>query len=410
MLARFVIAVAGVGLCCAGVLLVAADRGDGYRPSEGDRAATGWRSPGVASPRTASRGTTGPSDPPLRPIVPTNRPSIAKVTKGPGGLPNDAGQEWRDYDISPYTLRITNTNRPEQAIVDWILRETGYEAWHSEPLAILSASRRTLRVYHTPQMHEIVAEVVDRFVNSEAESQAFGLHLVSVGNPVWRARAQKVLQPVAVQSQGVQAWLLAKEDAALLLAELRRRGDFREHSAPHLLVQSGQATVVAATKATSYKRNVSPISASWSFQPEMASIDEGYSLELAPLLSLDGKTIDAVLKCHVDQVEKLHTVMIDTPTPLAPRQRADVQVPQMSSIRLHERFRWPTDRVLLVSLGIVASPQPAGGVTIPLLAPPTRAELLVFVESRGKLGATAPGAPASGRPPDREAGISRGRY
>ena len=46
---------------------------------------------------------------------------MARVTKGPGTLPNDAGQESRDYDISPYTLRVTSTNRPEQAIVDWIL-------------------------------------------------------------------------------------------------------------------------------------------------------------------------------------------------------------------------------------------------------------------------------------------------
>ena len=35
---------------------------------------------------------------------------------------------WREYDITPYTLRVTSTNRPEQAIIDWILRETGYEA------------------------------------------------------------------------------------------------------------------------------------------------------------------------------------------------------------------------------------------------------------------------------------------
>jgi hypothetical protein len=62
------------------------------------------------------------------------RQTIARVTKGSGALPNNFGQVWREYDISPYTLRVTTTNRPEQAIVDWILRETGYEAWHSEPL------------------------------------------------------------------------------------------------------------------------------------------------------------------------------------------------------------------------------------------------------------------------------------
>ncbi|REJ67097.1 MAG: hypothetical protein DWQ31_12300, partial [Planctomycetota bacterium] len=103
---------------------------------------------------------------------PTARPPIARVTKGSGTLPNDQGQVWREYDISPYTLRVTSTNQPEQAIVDWILRETGYEAWHGEEVAVLNATRGTLRVYHTPEKQAIVGEIVDRFVNTEAETQA----------------------------------------------------------------------------------------------------------------------------------------------------------------------------------------------------------------------------------------------
>ncbi len=81
----------------------------------------------------------------LQPMSNAPRASIAKVTSGTGTLPNDAGQIWREYDITPYTLRVTSTNRPEQAIVDWILRETGYDAWHSDPLGILCANGRTLR-------------------------------------------------------------------------------------------------------------------------------------------------------------------------------------------------------------------------------------------------------------------------
>ena len=30
-----------------------------------------------------------------------------------------------------------STSRPEQAIIDWILRDTGYEIWHSEPVCLL---------------------------------------------------------------------------------------------------------------------------------------------------------------------------------------------------------------------------------------------------------------------------------
>ena len=58
-------------------------------------------------------------------------------TSGNGTLPNQHGQVWREYDISPYTLRVQNVEQPEQALVDWIIRETGTQVWFSEPLGVL---------------------------------------------------------------------------------------------------------------------------------------------------------------------------------------------------------------------------------------------------------------------------------
>jgi hypothetical protein len=319
--------------------------------------------------------------------------SITRVTKGSGQLPNQHGQLWREYDISPYTLRIDSTARPEQAIVDWILRETGYETWHSEPLGILSASRRSLLVYHTPQMQAVVADIVDRFVSSQGEKQAFALRVVTVDYPNWRARAQRLLQPVQVQTPGVQAWLLQKEDAAILMAELRRRSDYREHSSPHLVVHNGQAAVVSATRAKSYIRSIATRPDAWpGFEPQTAVLDEGYSLEFSPLLSVDATTIDAAIKCNIDQVEKMVPVTVDVPTVVAPRQRTQIEVPQMAQFRFHERFRWPVDRVLLIGMGMVALPVPSDGKSlvpgIPLPLPKTtpRADVLIFVECHGRAG------------------------
>jgi hypothetical protein len=81
-------------------------------------------------------------------------------------------------------------------------------------------------------------------------------------------------------------------------------------------------------------------------------------------------------------------------------QRAQVQVPQLVSWRLNERFRWPTDQVLLLSCGVVASPVPdgkAGGnaLTNLLGSAPSRADALLFLECL----ATLPGPPAVGNPP-----------
>lgn len=333
---------------------------------------------------------------PAQPAGP--RTPIAKVTSGNGALPNDAGQVWREYDITPYTLRVTTTARPEQAIVDWILRETGYEAWHSEPLGILSANGRTLRVYHTPQMQDTVSEIVDRFVNSEAETQSFGMRLVTLSNPNWRSKLHRALRPIPVQSQGVQAWVLSKEDAALVIAELQKRSDFREHSSPHLLVQNGQSTVISANRPKNYIKDVA-ITAQWpGFAPEFAVMEEGFSLEFKPLLSLDGGTIDGVVKCNIDQIEKMISVPIDVPTQQSPRQKTEIQIPRTNSHRFAEKFHWPKDMVLVIGFGVVPTPTPteSTGVKIPLVSPPDHADLLVLIENRGAVRAipAAAGAPA----------------
>lgn len=369
-----------------------------------------WRSPGAsiskgslsrpsaadANGRDDERGGPQPLDPTAM------RQSRVEVSQDLDALPNEAGQILRTYNIRPYTVRVTSTNRPEQAIVDWILRETGYEAWHSEPVALLCANPNTLTVYHTPEMHAIVADVVDRFVNVEAESQAFGLRVVTVGHPDWRAKAHAVLHPVPVQTQGIQAWLVHKEDAALVLADMRKRTDFREHSSPHLLVNNGQSTTVSAIHPRNFVRDVLIRPEVWpGYQPDQAQFDEGFSLELSPLLSMDSRTVDSVIKCNIDQLERLVPVIIEAPTAVAPRQRTKIEVPQVTHCRLHERFRWPADQVLIVGLGVVATPVPekSNGLlsSLPLLSSPARADLLVFVESRGRVGQTPEAIRASAR-------------
>ncbi|MBL9122659.1 MAG: hypothetical protein JNG90_03440, partial [Planctomycetaceae bacterium] len=312
--------------------------------------------------------------------------SESRGKAGLGSLPNQQGQVYREYDISRYTMRVTSTQRPEQAIVDWILRDTGYEAWHSETVAILSADSRMLRVYHTPEVQDAVADIVDRFVSSEAESHAFGLRIIGLGSPNWRAKATAMMRPVPVQSQGVQAWLVAKEDATFLLAELRKRSDFREHSSPHLLVNNGQPTVVAATRPRPYQKEVHLRPGTFpGFEAEMSQIDEGFSLELSPLLSLDGRLIDATLKCKIEQVEKIVPVPLDVPVQGGQRQRTRVDVPQTSQFEVNERFRWPADHVLVIGLGVVAVPVPSEpSMRLGLSLGPARSDLVLFVESKGK--------------------------
>ena len=109
----------------------------------------------------------------------------------------------------------------------------------------------------------------------------------------------------------------------------------------------------------SYIRGAIATQATWpGYQPEMGTIEEGFSLEFSPLLALDLASADAVVKLRLNQIEKMLPVKLDLPTTVAPNQRVQVDVPQMTMSNLHERFRWPTDKVLLLSMGVVATPGP----------------------------------------------------
>jgi hypothetical protein len=392
-------------------------------PNRDRPAAPGWRTAGEGELRgpAAPQPSALPSD--VRPASATvpvapaaadvNRRPVATVTSGNGTLPNEHGQVWREYDISPYTTRVTSTQRPEQAIVDWIFRDTGFELWHSEPLGVLSANRRTLRVYHTPEVQAKVAEVVDRFLASDGDSIGFGLRVISVDQPNWRTRVQRYLKPVESKSPGVSTWLLEREDAALVLAELQRRNDFREHSAPHLLVSNGQPAVVSAMRPRNYVRDAVARADVWpGYETRMGQVEEGFAVEFSPLLTLDRTMIDAKLKFHVDQVEKMTPVVLEVPTAAAPRQRVKIEVPQMTQYRHEARYRWPVNQVLLVGLGMVALPIPVdgkpsvAGVPLPLGGGPPRADLLVLIEPKTPVADPSRALPSAIREP----AAPRGRF
>ncbi|WP_105355297.1 MULTISPECIES: hypothetical protein [Pirellulaceae] len=377
-----------------------------------------WRNPGATVPSStpsAVQPAAYASDPPTQQSENvTKSGSLLKVTSGLKELPNGAGQVWRDYDLTPYTSRVTTTAKPEQAIIDWILRETGTDVWFGDPLGVLSANKSTLRVYHTPEMQEVVTEVVTKFVDSQAEVKKLGVRLVTVKSPNWRRLAYRMMQPVSVKTPGIEAWLMSKENAAVLLNELRQRSDFREHHAADLLVHNGQSSTISMLQPRSFVRGVRATQTFPGYELQTDQIEEGFSMEVSPLLTPDDRMIDAVLKCSVDQVEKFVTVDVDVPTAGAQRQAVDIQIPQMVSWRLHERFRWPSDQVLLISCGVVARP-PAGMASaaqvpsLPSLIPtgPPRADGLMFVEFKGdaKTGAGTPVPTAQPNAVD-----SRGRY
>lgn len=353
------------------------------------------------------------------PSAPPNRStSLPGGQAGGGGsLPQTAGQEHRVYDLRPYTGYLKQHDHPQQAIVDWVLRETGTDVWFTSPFGFLNADRDQLSVYHTREMHEVVNGIVNRFVAGEKDPQVLSLRVMTVGNPNWRSRAHSLMQHVNVDSPGVQAWLLSKENSALVLNLLRQRTDTRQIQMMDLVTYNGQTQKLASTRGRNYVQNVKPAATGWPpYEPETGEIQEGYQLEISPLLSVDGASIDCVINAKIDQVDQLKPVELDLPLPNAQVHRAKIDVPQVVSWRLHERFRWPSDMVLLLSCGVIASPE-RPQAAVPLLnmemftgTTAGRADALMFIEFRGRASDNLTSAPMT---PQISTGLgspNRGRY
>jgi hypothetical protein len=321
------------------------------------------------------------------------------------------------YDLRPYTGYLTKLDHPEQAIVEWILRETGKNVWFGEPFGFMSATRDSLTVYHTPEMHQIIAGIVDRFVAGENDPQVLNLRVLTVGNPNWRARANLVMQHVNVDSPGVQAWLLTKENAVLVMNMLRQRTDTREVQSVDMITHNGQAQTLASVRGRNYVRNIRSAPSGWPpYEPETGEVQEGYQLELSPLLSTDGHAIDCVINAKIDQVDKLVPVDLDLPLPSGQPFRSRIEVPQVVSWRLHERFRWPSNMVLLLSCGVVASPErPQAALPLLNLSAITgttagRADALMFIEFRGRASENLTTTPLVPQVANGNTAPNRGRY
>ena len=206
-----------------------------------------------------------------------------------------------------------------------ILRETGYEAWHTEPLVISRDAPQVARVpYARDAGHRGGHCRSVRFERSG--NDAFSLH-DHVGQPNWRAQAQGLLQ-LGVQTPGVQAWLVERE--ATVACRASPRTDFREHSSP-LAVNNGQSTVVSATRAKGYERYLARGLAG--VRAGGMQIDEGYVWSSALVVGrwADDRCDDQV---HVDQWK----IGAGRSMPRRwRRQRTKIEVPQLTSFRFHER-------------------------------------------------------------------------
>ena len=289
-------------------------------------------------------------------------------------VPADSGQVWKTYDIAPFVAVAGSGS--ERHVVDWILQETGYAAWHGASPASLSAGPEKLACFHVPEMQSRVEEIVTRFVGEASSPHRFTVRVFGVASPAWRGDARPVLQPIPAATPGVQAWILARENAAEVVARLRARSDCQELPTGPVLAANGLPAILTGGRKLPYVQDVGP--PGW--QPSSGACDEGLAIDVHPLLVADGTAVEAVYRCRIDQVERLAPVTL--PAPAGVRGKLQMEVPQVAAVRVGERFRWPSSQTLVIGIGLVPWPVPAQN-TVPALVPDAkRRDVVVVIEPR----------------------------
>lgn len=313
--------------------------------------------------------TTTAADPPSRP-----------------GLTAEHGQIWQTYDISRYTAHVENTKNPETAVREWILLETGVETWHSEIPAMLTVTPTQVMVYHTPAVQSKVAEIVARFVNIHPDEHLFRVRLFTVGSPLWRQKVSRELAVLPSFSVGTQAWTIAPEDIKAVATMFESQPNYMLLSTQASRVVNGQANVINVGRTRTYTRNHYPRPGTGKgSEPENITLEDGFIFEVMPLLTLDGGTVDAQLKCRIDHLDRFIPLYITPPGGMSRRDDQKIAVPIVGQYRFQERYRWDSGKSLLVSLGVTPTPIPTGTESRPGLGIMNTAptlEMLVLIEYR----------------------------
>ena len=302
-----------------------------------------------------------------------------QAAAGRAQIPATAGQVWKTYDIAAYVNQSGAGS--QRHVVDWILQETGYPTWHGESPASLSADATTLSCFHGPEMQAKVAEIVARFVDDAAAPHRFSVRVLGLDGRGGGAGARPALVAIPAATPGVQAWIAPRETAAAVLARLRSRSDCHELPTGAVLAANGLPATLSGGRKQPYMQDISPRPDAWpGWQMQASTCDEGLAIDIQPLLTRDRTAVEAVVRCRIDQLERLAPVSLASPVN---QQRVQVEVPQVAAVRVGERFRWPANQTLFIGLGLVPWPVPAQNVSaVALLTDDKRCDVVIVVEPR----------------------------
>ena len=290
-----------------------------------------------------------------------NGPRTALAERSLAALPSEAGQFWMVYDLTPYTNLYPNLPNPEQAIVSWILQDTGKDFWFKEPFGVISADRNKLYVYHTAAVQQYVSNVLDRFMDAEKKNIVFQIQIFLLDTPDWRTKTASMLHPYPVSRQEISGWVLAKADVPAFLQAISKRPDYTELNASRSDVPNTElfGWVLPARERT-YVRDIQVAASSpQGYVSDVHKIDEGYRFEATPLVSTNGEQAEILFSCSSTVIGQTLPVPLKIPTASAPRQILNAETPQIAHTELTDKVSFPLDQAFLLDLGMIPMPEEA---------------------------------------------------
>ena len=288
-------------------------------------------------------------------------PRTALAERSLAALPSEAGQFWMVYDLTPYTSLYPNLPNPEQAIVSWILQDTGKDFWFKEPFGVISADKNKLYVYHTAAVQQYISNVLDRFMDTEKKNIVFQIQIFLLDTPDWRTKTASMLHPYPVSRQEISGWILAKADVPAFLQAISKRSDYTELNASRSDVPNTElfGWVLPAQERT-YVRDIQVAASSpQGYVSDVHKIDEGYRFEATPLVSTNGEQAEILFSCSSTVVGQTLPVPLKIPTASAPRQILNAETPQIAHTELTDKVSFPLDQAFLLDLGMIPMPEEA---------------------------------------------------
>ena len=299
-------------------------------------------------------------------------------------MPAEAGQRYKQYDISQYTRLDHSQPNPQNAIVEWIFRRTGSPPWHGDKLAVLSASRSQIRAYNSQKVLDQTFEVIERFTNAKDDLLTVHVQFVAAVDTRWRYTMYSNLIPVASGPQGQQIWTLDAKNAALTLAQMQLFQGFRLLTEQKLEMVNGQTLTVKTSEMRGFTGAMERESAAgMGYQPKAEQIEEGVTLKFSPLLTFDGDALDAAIDLSANTVKGMHRTRVIAPRQVGPAELS-IEVPEVVETRLSQTIKnWKVGQTLLITAGIHPGILQNKSGFLNLRIPgtvPTSTELLVFID------------------------------